>query len=257
LTEALRRRLFSKAAELKVDADGFTAWIAGVVPLTSPPGTPFMTAVEAVLFLSRGAFLTLDDLSAAALLTPGDRATKIVGSPVSLMWNDQALKLFSKAGTGQITLYGRKAPRFGADPVGDVVPIPCEFFAEKVKLLFNSVCDPDHPEHAVYYDVKISTTGFTTAFLASDDKAPPNRDSTAKRRSPTRQDAQEFEAWAKGLHVNRGYGPSRGETEKFAAERHLNRAWARDQIAKLPSELRRGRGGSGSTKHQLKARTAD
>src|SRR5215472_15973646 len=45
LTEALRRMLFSTAG-LTISADGFTAWMAGVVPLTSPPSTPFMTAFE-------------------------------------------------------------------------------------------------------------------------------------------------------------------------------------------------------------------
>ena len=68
LTEDLRRKLFS-ASELSVDAEGFTAWLTGVVPLTEPPSAPFMTAVEAVYFLAGGAFLTWDDVAA------------IVGSP--------------------------------------------------------------------------------------------------------------------------------------------------------------------------------
>jgi hypothetical protein len=258
LTEVLRRKLFSTAG-LTVDADRFIAWIAGVVPLTSPPSTPYTTAVEALLFLARGAFLTTDDFTAiveAQIKIAG--SVHLIGVPVNTSWELAERQLFAAHVGDKLTLIGRRAPFFGADPTDETAPVPKEFFAGRATLrLSNTIHDRNDAARPMYCDVKLLTTEFTNALLISDKTLPPSRDSTITHRAPTRQDAHEFKAWATELHKKRGYGPSREEAVKFASERHLNRKWARDRITELPDELRRQRGGRGSTKHQLKARALD
>jgi hypothetical protein len=251
-------RLFSTAG-LTVDADGFTAWMAGVTTLTSPPRAPFMTAVEAVSFLAWGAFLTSDDIAAKEFAAPGDKAIEAVGSAVHPLWSNATWKLIGKGGTGQVTLFGRKAPCFGGDPVGDPVPIPREFFAGKMQLgLFNGIYDRDHPDRAMYRELAVATDEFNSTFLVPNE--PAVAAGTRERlttRQPTKIDEREFLLMARELHESRGFGPSLIEAVEFARQRRLNRDWARKQHKGLPDELRRQRGGRGSTKHQLKARAAD
>jgi hypothetical protein len=258
LTEVLRRELFS-TAELTVDADGFAAWISGVVPLTSPPSSLYMTAVEAVSFLAWGAFLTTDDIAAKEFAAPGDRTIAAVGSSVDPLWSNATWELIGKVGRSQVTLFGRKAPCFGGDPVGDLVPIPREFFAGKMHLgLFNGIYDRDHLDRAMYRELAVSTDEFSITFLALDKPAiSTSKIARATTRQSTRSDEREFSIMARDLRKTRGFGPSIEEAVEFARERRLNRDWARKQHKGLPDELRRQRGGRGSTKHQLKARAAD
>jgi hypothetical protein len=98
--------------------------------MTSPPSTLYMTAVEAVSFLSYGAFLTLDDIVAASLAAVVETGSvKTVGVPRNLGWEGAQRRLFVAHVEGLLTLYGRKAPRLGANPVADTAPMPKEFFA--------------------------------------------------------------------------------------------------------------------------------
>jgi hypothetical protein len=259
LTEVLRRKLFSTAG-LTVDADRFTAWIAGVVPLTSPPSTPYMTAVEAALFLTRGAFLTTDDFTAIAeaqIKIAGP--VQIIGVSVNTSWESAERQLFTAHVDDKLTLIGRRAPFFGADPAGETAPVPKEFFAGSATLrLGNIIRDREDAMRPVYCDVKLLTTEFSSAFLVPNEPAAPagGRERPA-RRQPTKIDEREFLLMARGLHTNRGFGPSLIEAVELARQRRLNRDWARSQIAKLPDELRRPRGGRGSTRHLAKPRAAE
>jgi hypothetical protein len=246
-------------AELSVDAEAFTTWITGVVPLTGPPRSPFMTAVEAVSFLARGAFLTRDDITAiveAQIKAAGSVET--VGMRRNTPWDLAEQKLFRSHVEGALTLLGRKAPHFGADPAANTEPLPNEFFAGDVTLrLFNGIHDRDHPDQVMYCDVKVLTREFTTAFPACGKTIQPIQVRSKKRRAPNRHDAQEFEQWASLLFKKRGYGPSREDAAQFAAERNVNRDWARSCLAGLPVELRRERGGGGAAKRLSKAHDAD
>jgi hypothetical protein len=255
MTEVLRRRLFV-AAGLTVDADGFTEWIGSVVPLTSPPSTPFMTAVEAASFLVRGAFLTTDDITAiAAAQIKLASSVEVIGQPRNTLRELAEHRLFRAHVDGALTLLGRRAPCFGADPVSEAAPVPREFLSGNVTLgSFNRIYDRDEAARPTYWDVKISTTEFTAAFLISDVTVTPSSNRAGKRRAPTRTDAQEFKAWANEQYEKYGSGPSLKEAYEFAVKSGLNRDWSRDQYKRLPPELRRSRGGKGSTKYLAKRR---
>jgi hypothetical protein len=259
LTEGLPRTLFS-TAEVTVDAEGFTAWINGVVPATRPPSAPFVTAVEAAYFLARGAFLTTDDIAAIA-----EHQVKIVGwvefkaAPRNPLWELAQQRLFRSHVEGALTLLGKRAPSLRADPVGETAPVPKEFFTGNVALgLFNGIYDPDHPDRAIYKEVAVATHEFKNTFLASAE--PPlskDRIVSRTRRASTRIDDREYAEWARGLHASRGFGPSLQETEKFARDRGLNRPWAREIHKSLPAELRRPLGGRGMDSYLAKPRATE
>jgi hypothetical protein len=110
----------------------------------------------------------------------------------------------------------------------------------------------------MYCDVVVSSAKFSGIFLASIEPAVRTREVVRPMtRRPTKKDERDFRAWAKELHEKRGYGPSREEALDFAREHRLNRNWARSQIVELPVELRRQRGGDGSTKPLSKARAGE
>jgi len=259
LTEGLRRGLFSLTDALTVDAEGFTAWITAVVPLTGPPSAPFLTALEAAWFLARGAFLSIDDITAiteAQIQIAGSVQT--VGTPVNTMWELAAGRLFRAHTDSALTLFGRKTPHFGAHPTGDLVPIPREFFAGNVALgLFNHVYDRSHSDRATYCELAVRTAEFSSMFLAPIEPVVPTKAVRPTTRRPTKIDERDFRAWAGELHLSRGFGPSLSDTVKFARQRRLNRNWAREQHKRLDDELRRPRGGRGSTKHLSKPRASD
>jgi hypothetical protein len=256
LTEGLRRTLFS-AAELSVDAEGFAEWITGVVPLTGPPSAPFITAVEAVYFLAWGAFLTLDDITAitaAQIEIAGSVQT--VGTPRNTPWELAEQRLFRAHVEGALTLLGRRALHFGADPTGDLVPIARKFFAGRVTLgLINNIHNRDDAARPMYCEIAVSIAEFSNTFLGTTepvlrtDKTP--RPTTRKA---TKTDERDYLNWAQEKYADRGYGPSLMETAEFGKERRLNREWARGQHKSLPREMHRERGGSGSARHLAKPR---
>jgi hypothetical protein len=257
LTETLRRRLFLSDG-LSVATDEFAVWINSIDPLTASPTTPYITAVEAASFLASGAFLTWDDMTAA---TVGEiditGSVQVVGTPVDIQWEAAEQRLFGAHVEGALTLHGSKAQHLTADPIADTAPVPNEFFAGNVTLrLLNGIYDRDHPNRAMYRDVMVSTKEFTTAFLASNTTPLPTG-VRPKRRAPNKRDVHEFKCWALAHYEKRGYAPSRAEAVQFAAERNINRNWARSQIAALPDKLRREAGARGATKRLSNAGRAD
>jgi hypothetical protein len=256
LTEALRRRLLSTVA-LTVDANEFSKWTDDIVPLTSPPLTPDITAVEATSFLAYGAFLSTDDITAAwaaAIEISGSvRSASVKGT---IGWERGKRRLFGAHVDGLLTLYGRKAPRIGAAGEGDVVGVPKEFLAGDVTLGVSSdIYNRGHVDQAMYCRVVVSTAEFSNTFLVSKEPTlPTSKITRQKTRAPTNIDKHGFRDWAGDLYESRGYGPSREEAEKFATERRIARDWGRDRIVELPDELRRERGGKGSTKYKSKLR---
>jgi len=65
MTEAMRRSVYTRLPAVIIDdASAFETWLASLSSLTAVPNAPYMTAVEAALFLAYGAFV-----SAAVILT--------------------------------------------------------------------------------------------------------------------------------------------------------------------------------------------
>jgi hypothetical protein len=256
LTENLRRDLFSTVG-LTLDTAKFTEWIRGIVPLTSPPSTPYMTAVQAAFFFADGAFLTADDIVAivASRIESGGFVQSI-GAAVNTFWELAELRLFRAHAQGALLLLGRKAPHFGADPIGEHVLIPQEFFAGDVTLsLNNDIHDRKNATRPMYCETAVPTAGFQKIFLARNEPTmPTGKIARPATRQPTKIDEREFRAWAKTQFTNLGFGPSLQEAVEFARERRIARWWARDQHKGLPEELRRLRGGEGSTRHLMKRR---
>jgi hypothetical protein len=219
------------------------AWIDGMAPLTSPPTTPYVTAVEAASFLAYGAFLTLDDI--------------LVAGVPSEPWHLAEQRLFDAHVYAKLTMLGRKAPHFNGDPAVETGPVPPEFFAGNVRLgIKNLLYDKDDAARPMYYDIKIRTTELRTALLAPEEPVAPRKARRLATRNPNPTDEREFEAWARSLYSSRGYGLSIKEVEVFARQRRLSRDWARNQYKSLPPELRRPRGAIGSTKWLTKAHIA-
>jgi hypothetical protein len=246
LIEALRLNLFSKA-ELTVDTEGFTAWISGVVPVTGRPCALYMTAVEAAYFLAWGAFLTKDDIGAIGeAQIKFAREEQTISARRNSHWDLAQQKLFRAHVEGSLILLGRRAPNFGADAAVDLTPVPKEFFADRGVMLWlsNRIYSCEDPARPIYRDVSLATAEFAATFLSSERVASRTKRKTERHRAPTSQDSHAFNEWAKELQVKRRFGPSRKEAEDFAAERHINREWARREIAKLPIELRQQRGGN-------------
>lgn len=71
----------------------------------------------------------------------------------------------------------------------------------------------------------------------------PDRARDAQTRYATAEDSKQLEIFARDFKNTVGHGPSRNEMyEKFAKPSKLSRNWLREQIPKLPDEVRRPSG---------------
>jgi hypothetical protein len=257
LTENLRRKLFSTST-LTIDAGQFKDWITCLVPLTNSPAKPFITAVEAASYLACRAFLTCDDWDAileAQVEIAGP--VKLAGARSNLLWEEVERKLFGAHVKNALTLLGRKAPHYAADPTGDLAPIPREYFASRVMLsLNNNIHHRDDASRPMYCEIAVSTAEFGDTFLAPT-KPISTTGKTTKRttRAPTKRDELRFRAWVLDFHSSRGFVPSIEDAEEFAEQNGLSREWVREQRRGLPDELRRPTGAKGSIKSLTKPRS--
>jgi hypothetical protein len=255
LTEVTRQRFFSSNG-FTINEIALTKWLRTASPLNSWPKGVYLTAVEATMFLAFGAFLCAHDIAAVEFFETR-KSAKTIGVtdlPEDTRWDTAIMRLFDAAGSGKLTLLGRLAPQFGADPIGAMVQIPREFFAANVTLgLFNGIYERDHAERVTYCEVVIRTSEFRDAFVsASTPIQIDSKDAPSTTRQPTKKDTVDFREWAQKLYHDRGFGPSLKEAFEFAKKRRLSREWSRKIYKDLPSTHRRLHGGKGTTKRLLK-----
>ncbi len=262
--EASPRELYSTATVM-LEKGEFAAWIDHLQPLTGPPGEAFISAIEAAAFLVCGAYLTKDDLAAAAFLTREvisaiSNAEPTTG-PVtvanwSVGWAAASKKLFAAHVENKITLLGRKAPAFNLPGQGDPVAISREFFAHgRVELgLFNGIYnrpEPNTEPATLWRDVMITTTEFLSAFGAPAEPMPSSRSARPRTHRPTPQNERDLRSWVNGK-CEQGHVPTGPEYVERARQFGISRHDARTLHLKLPNDQRRERGGRGTTKHRAK-----
>lgn len=200
-----------------------------------------VTLVEAVSYIACGKFLTIDEDALAE-----------VG--VSNSWSDAQQKLFAAHVAGKLILYGRAAPSFGANPSGEMIGIPREFFLDDVTVgLANVLHHRADARRVMYYDVAIAMPEFAVIFMPSNSSKDPATNDEGnvkkiKRRAWTERDNREFLEWAKQWSREHGHGVSQSEAyREFASPRGLGRDGCRSQVTALPNHLRRPASGSGQT----------
>ena len=198
-----------------------------------PPATAYLTVVEATSFVAFGGFIGSDDLatlfqSEIEQGKEGDDAT----SDVKHEWSHAGAAILAKAGANGLTLLGRWAPQFGADPVGDHVPIPAEFFASERDLvvnLTNAIYVRNDPRRAMYYEIRVRTDDFTDTFPA----AKPTRRATSEEKKA-------ILAYAERVYAETRRATS--ETDLWDAFPQVSRSSLREIIKELPTHLQRERG---------------
>jgi hypothetical protein len=195
-----------------------------------PPNTAFLSLVEASSFLAFGGFLRPDDLEALfkSELDHGEESEDPNGDIVD-DWSRASRAILAEAGLGEVTLLGRSAPWFGADPEGELVPIPVEFFAAERNLvlgLTDTLYVNNDPNRIMYYEVKVGTDRFVSVFPT----AKPARPATANER-------QAIRAYAEKVFAETDRAPSAGElSDEFP---QVSRSSLRATIKELPPHLRR------------------
>ncbi len=213
------------------------------------PEAPYIWLAQAVSFLAFGEFPTADDDA----LKPSDSFewdAQAAGA-TSRQWDKASKRLFAAHVAGAVVLYGRYTPRFDGDPQGEPVAIPSEFLAgEDLMVGLNNYILHKDAGRPIYRDVYIETAKFVRWQKLT--PRPPR-----SHRKPKPSDARDFQRWAMASSKDRTFGPTLNEAEEWAGQRSLNRAWAREQHKALPPEVRRPRGGRGTTAYVAKTGEGD
>jgi hypothetical protein len=196
---------------------------------SSPPDRAYLSLVEAASFLAFGGFLGSNDLAAVTLEQGTDEEEQDLRRDAIEDWSRARDGIVAKAGEGTMTLLGRRAPQFGAEPQGDHVAIPVEFFApgpELVLGLSDALYVGTDPYRTMYYDVRVATDEFVRVFPAPR----PTRPATA-------QEKEAIRAHAERVYAETSRAPSLGEL--WAAFPQVSRSSLRAIIKELPLHLQR------------------
>lgn len=197
---------------------------------TRAPATAHLSLVEAASFIAFGGFIGSDDLE-LLLRSEIEHGKERAGTDLDLKheWSRARAEILARAGRGALTLYGRFAPRFGADPIGELVQIPADFFIAERELalgLTDTLYLGNDPNRAMYYDVRVKTDEFAGVFRG----AKPTRSATSDEKEAIRTYAEE--AFGKTHQA-----PSARELSDAFPQ--VSRSSLRETIKELPAHLQR------------------